>query len=659
MVNKLFLVIISVLVLYLYLSLKIYNTLYNKDIAILIISFLGISFITIISIIISYNVIPTTKNIVPEVGNKGVSGLRGKSGGRAECSIKCSDDMCYRKVMDHITSVYNLWSKVHNLPQLGKGKYIRNLFIKHKVKEICNSKIFSDLIVKYGSHKLDIHGNPLNKSQPKCDINTDCGAYDYIFQKWTEWILIILKYKNGKLFLDSENLNDNDFNNMISDVDLKTTTDTYNNTPITKEWIFNMDYSLDDIINPPEEKKEEIDTYFYDSIFYKFYTYSGVPDAYNIDNKDISSKLKLKSPFEIIKLYDAWYWGANPLASPKLLQKCKYDINKIEDITKDKIKVKLTNNYDKIWSSNNARQAYIKNFCHSPGNCSNLYLPYNNKGDKPIDIYKPKDFYDNDEDIGAFKSYKPINNIMIESNNEVNNSSMKNSKNDCYPKLTKKSYDSYPSNFKENGPKNLTLLVSGDTKHPVDFEKVYSSKRVKGFNANKVGYSFWRPIPPKGYKCLGDIIDKNPFGIKPNKNSIVCLPEKCVERANTNANRVWSTKEKESQKYITDSTGKKLYLGAQGSIVDTDNSNNVSFLSHINTNIPDQYFDENKNSNISKLNPFLNKTNSFRGNSNEFYKINPKCIYDSEPKLAEKQPINIKVAPKLHKKYSILNIYDE
>ena len=36
-------------------------------------------------------------------------------------------------------------------------------------------------------------------SNEGCNIKKDCGAYDYVFQMWTEWILTILKYEKGQL----------------------------------------------------------------------------------------------------------------------------------------------------------------------------------------------------------------------------------------------------------------------------------------------------------------------------------------------------------------------------------------------------------------------------------------------------------------------------
>ena len=758
--TKSFFITIVVLGAFLYLMGKLYNINFvypyqeDKGINIGLILLIVITVLTLTGISIAYNVLPSTKDIMPPIGNKGERGLRGSSGIKAQCGIKCSDSMCYRKVIDHISKVYNIYCKVHNKPMLGKGRYINNKFIKIKVKEICGSQVFADLIKKMGAHKLNSHGKPLNESKcninshdeplkinktcdekshgeplkshgksliinviqkcdinshgeqlneskcdkdshgkllkinkiPKCNINSNCGAYDYIFQKWTEWILIILKYRNGKLFLDSENLNDNDFNNMIHNDDLE-----IHNTGITREWIFNIsedNYSIDDVLDPPgdENEKREINDKFKQSNFYKFYTYRGVPDAYN--NKetngksDSDRKLNMNSPFDEIKMYDTWYWGANPLSTPKLVDKCIYeteengDTNTESNNTTGKLKFKLTNDYDHIWSSDKARQVLASDYCYaaddSEDQCKDTYIPFKNKGEKPIDVYRPKPFYDNHEDDLEFKSYKPLHDIMVpkEDNVKEDNVDLKKPKDkneDCYPRLQQSTYNSYPNKYTDNGPRNMSLLVSGDVKHPTSYDEVYVSKRTEGFNANKKSYSFWRPVAPDGYTCLGDVIDTNPYGNVPNKNSVVCIPSKCVvkipnPKTSGDIKSIWNTEEPESEKIISDATPFEIDLTKNGSSLDTDHpqdKGDVPFKGVINTRMPNKPFDENKRKNNDKMSAYLNKYNSFRGADGMFYTIKKQCIYDEQANLVKKDTTNIIKQDKNHIKYSILDIYNK
>ena len=53
---------------------------------------------------------------------------------------------------------------------------------------------------------------------------------------------------------------------------------------------------------------------FRNTDFYKFYSTNGVPDAFTSRIMALSEEdkiTKLKSPFEEIGEYDAWYWGTN------------------------------------------------------------------------------------------------------------------------------------------------------------------------------------------------------------------------------------------------------------------------------------------------------------------------------------------------------------
>ena len=107
----------------------------------------------------------------------------------------------------------------------------------------------------------------------KCSMEKNCGAYDYIFQKWTEWILIILKYRNGKEFIDSPLLTENEFNNMIHKLDFEKQSDQIgeDQKPL---WLFPQKDTLGGntmgmVLNPPREQATEIEKAFKQSNFYK------------------------------------------------------------------------------------------------------------------------------------------------------------------------------------------------------------------------------------------------------------------------------------------------------------------------------------------------------------------------------------------------------
>ena len=98
----------------------------DKSVNVLLVYLIIVSLVTILGVGISYNIQPTTKNILPPMGNKGRRGPRGALGKEKKCGVKCTDNACYYKIMNHITDVYNLWLKANRRPLLGKGKLINN-----------------------------------------------------------------------------------------------------------------------------------------------------------------------------------------------------------------------------------------------------------------------------------------------------------------------------------------------------------------------------------------------------------------------------------------------------------------------------------------------------------------------------------------------------
>ena len=152
-----------------------------------------------------------------------------------------------------------------------------------------------------------------------------------------------------------------------------------------------------DPMNIDDTEKAQLLENFYNSDFAKFYLKDGVPDAslYNIDRSssikekvDHWQKTKLKSPFEIIQEYDAWYWGANPLSIPQFVNKCKFEVENID--FKNKIKVKLTNDYEELWDSTEARQSKGK-FDQKKHIKIHLNLIYP-LGNNDVKIFRPKVF---------------------------------------------------------------------------------------------------------------------------------------------------------------------------------------------------------------------------------------------------------------------------
>ena len=113
------------------------------------------------------------------MGEPGYRGIRGEKGDSSD-NCKCDESICYKKVMEYITLVYNEWCSIRGFIQLAPTKTINNKFIKQKVKEMCESDTspFHLLLDKQGSNKFPYYYfvDGLGKYKP-CDINSSCGIY--------------------------------------------------------------------------------------------------------------------------------------------------------------------------------------------------------------------------------------------------------------------------------------------------------------------------------------------------------------------------------------------------------------------------------------------------------------------------------------------------
>lgn len=327
----------------------------NKSLNLFIIILLLVTIFTFLGIGISRSLMRDTSNIMPSVGETGKRGTRGEQGdGATNC--KCSDDTYYKKVMTHITLVYNEWNRINGFPTIPQNKFIKNKYIKNKVNMICNSDIFGNLVKQNGTSKfpyVNFKKGIINGKIDTCDITTNCGAFDLLLETWRKWILMILKYDKGKYFLDSEELTDRDFDTLITDLD-KDQSALPGFSTDSIEWIFdnpiifpnpgvNYDYnqlkdkyliknndgtetfnddlfeknniSLYDISDNVKFKKIEAQkrNSFYNSDFYKFYSVNGVVSVDGVNTK---------SPFDEIKMFDVWYWGSSEKTRPKLIKSC-------------------------------------------------------------------------------------------------------------------------------------------------------------------------------------------------------------------------------------------------------------------------------------------------------------------------------------------------
>lgn len=660
---------------YKYPFLQVYK---HKGINVLYIMLFLMTFATIFGIVFSYRSIKNNQYIVPVQGQKGKVGLRGSSGKRATPLDNCNDELCYQKIMSHITNVYNVWRLLQGKPKIPDSTFIKNNYLKGKVKEICDSEEYKFLLKEQGAHKLGINDNPLNNSI--CGINKNCGAYDYIFQKWTEWILIILKYKQGEHFLNSPYSTEKEFNNMITKED-------YIKNEYSKEWVFDMEQSITEILINKTNDSDVKDHHkkineLRKSKFGKFYLSPGVPSAFLVPDgsKDEKKQLLILSPFEEIKKYDAWYWGTPVSLTPHIINHCEVIPDSVDVKYKNKIKVKISNNYITLWNSKTAAQRKYKII--DSKKYDYLYEDQQLFGNKNVSFLRAREYQDKDEDDLFFKNYKPVGDVIYDGNSNVR--SQKQTAYDLYPIQSRFENLDSAIQFKNTGPLMQTILVSGDVKPPIDFQLVFKSIRKEGYDKNKLALSIWKPIPPNGYVALGHVVDVSTSGLKPDTNSIYCVPQNCVTKSNK-FSEIWNTKPGEDvfgtfknrlegiatfDKINTDIEKEEdhvsVFSNKYYSKIDKINNSPVKVMvknAKRTFTTSDLEFREDERNYLPVITPFLNNYNTIftkkmdSDEEPEFYTINQDSIYyTGEQKI--KKEIDIHAQQKNPLSYSIMSIYE-
>ena len=90
-------------------------------------------------------------------------------------------------------------------------------------------------------------------------------------------------------------------------------------------------------------------------------------------------------------------------------------------------------------------------------------------------------------------------------------------------------------NFMKGTSPLVKPLINGAISHPTHYIQIWNDKGTGG----RQDASFWRPIPPPGYVCLGDLVN---LGYSPPTHltsSYACVRYDLVETA-TSGNLIWN-----------------------------------------------------------------------------------------------------------------------
>jgi hypothetical protein len=214
-------------------------------------------------------------------------------------------------------------------------------------------------------------------------------------------------------------------------------------------------------------------------------------DQYADENYDFD---KENNPFNEIRKYDLFYWGM------------------IEPFRRLNVEI-CSNNIDTPISNKEPRLRIIKS-----NDYTRMWIDVNSRAPRDAVIWKLNPVNKNGE------TYYPIG-VVAQAEDEFSGGRYYGVK---YG-LTEVDGLEYNNNNREphgNGPYRSSILIAGDVKPPIRFDKHYEIRGSMG------GY-MWRGIAPQGYKCLADYWGGYEA---PDLNMFRCIPENCLEEVPYNWN---------------------------------------------------------------------------------------------------------------------------
>ena len=203
------------------------------------------------------------------------------------------------------------------------------------------------------------------------------------------------------------------------------------------------------------------------------------------------------NPFDELKKYDVFYWGMGKQYRPEIIEKCYNSVDGVNpDDSNYVLRISTTNYYDFLGDDSGSR-AYnnvsfwrAKQFTYK----ENVFYPV---GDVAIGPSRTNERYSGSKLVGQYR----IPNLV-----------------QC--------------------PERQTIIVSGDIKGPDNYELIWTSQDYVNNNV----FWVWRPIPPRNFIALGDIVTfssaKPPIG---NNAPIRCVPKDIAIHMKPNGKTIWAS----------------------------------------------------------------------------------------------------------------------
>lgn len=230
------------------------------------------------------------------------------------------------------------------------------------------------------------------------------------------------------------------------------------------------------------------------------------------------------NPIDEMEKYDIWHWGSKYKYKPIVRIQCAKKTNKPSGANQE-IYVYYTNaDYRMIFDSNVKKNTYGPHDCPynqlgtdftNPRGLTKCYYFDLPKQNRLVNVYLHKKYKNFKKEISFFNrdSFSSENNQQF------------------YPcgTIWRGRDDKYRTNQKNYiGPEKFTILISGRTQTPIDYELIWSNSQgcTECFDYEDI-ISIWRPKCPEGYVSLGDVAVKGTT--KPDLDMIRVVKEEYVK----------------------------------------------------------------------------------------------------------------------------------
>jgi len=548
--------------------------------------------VTTVNLIIAIVAYIKTRNMIGHTGDPGIRGSQGTHGNPAICSNACGQKTCYINVIDYANKIFNEeYQKLNSSStdttsdtttqvanQVSDKKKINNRQFLRRLNKICHSNQYKDILVAK-------HNKKPNEKK----------LIEYIKKIIAKWVKIIVAFnpdsqstldnRLGIKFLLEKNFSEKLLNSKIKN--------------IYTDWTGN---------SPPQE-----------------------------------------SPFKEIEKYDIWEWSETYKTKRNVITINSNNLD-LPEPDQPTLSIIKSNNYQHKFKADVKNDIWDDTFCphnqmgdqkNNPNNLDKCVFIDKTNGLKEYKDTWKKTEYNKPKGLslynpGPFKStnnqvFYPVGSVW-RGKNETNKPTDAKRSPDSINMCGKGHGTDRAANFNDFGPEKETILVSGDVKSPIKYEPLWNSE-IGCSTCHTDNVKVWRPIPPKGYTCLGDVTTTQADNHDPKTLNVKCVPSKCVQEKKMGS-RVWNNRNVAENTYNNyKQYYKRTPANSKKSINVSVWSAGASNSGEENVNLYGTPLDEDGGYNLFRVGKGLaTKPEDKDGNELKTYVIKNKCLIPGEGK---------------------------